>query len=127
MIDKNILNNYSKIIIDSAMDVHKSLGPGLLESVYEECLSYELKSRGFNVNRQYQIPLVYKGVNLNSNLRLDLLVNNEIILELKSVSEVHPIHEAQLLSYLKLSNKWLGLLINFNVVLLKNGIKRIVN
>ena len=114
-------------IIGAAIEVHRNLGPGLLESVYEECLCYELENKGFSFERQKCIPMNYKGKLLNSNLRLDLVVNNEIIVELKSVKRLEQIHEAQLLTYLKLANIKFGLLINFNVSILKQGIKRIAN
>ena len=114
-------------IIGAAIEVHRNLGPGLLESVYEECLCYELENKGFSIERQKCIPMNYKGKLLNSNLRLDLVVNNEIIVELKSVKRLEQIHEAQLLTYLKLANIKFGLLINFNVSILKQGIKRIAN
>jgi len=104
--------------------VHKTLGPGLLESIYEECLCEELESRHCKVIRQLELPLKYKGRKLSSGYRLDLIVDNEVIVELKACDKILPIHEAQLLTYLKLTEKQLGLLINFNVPILKDGIKR---
>jgi len=114
-------------IIGCAIEVHRHLGPGLLESVYEECLCFELRNAGLIVERQHQISLRYKEQPLESRLRVDLLVNDDIIVELKSVKKLEPIHEAQLLTYLKLANKKYGLLINFNVQILKQGVKRLAN
>jgi GxxExxY protein len=111
-------------IIGCAIEVHKELGPGLLESVYEECLQYELLNNGLFVERQKNIPLIYKNKKLESNLVLDLLVENTVVVELKSVEILKPIHEAQLISYLKLSGIHTGLLINFNVKYLIDGVKR---
>ncbi|MCE1163971.1 MAG: GxxExxY protein [Bacteroidetes bacterium] len=111
-------------IIGCAINVHKALGPGLLESAYEECLCYELMQSGLEVERQKPIPLIYKEVKLDCGYRLDLLVNKEVIVELKSVECLMPIHEAQLISYLKLANIKTGLLINFNTKVLTDGIKR---
>jgi len=119
-------NELSKKIIGSAIEVHKILGPGLLESAYEECLCYELAACNLHVKRQVPLPIVYKGVTLDCGFRLDLVVENSVIIELKSIEKLEPIHEAQLLTYLKLSNTWLGLLINFNVPLLRQGLKRLV-
>ena len=113
-------------IIEAAILVHNELGPGLLESVYEVCLFEVLKEMGFKVEKQKSLPITFRGKNIDMNFRLDLLVNDEIIVELKAVEIVLPIHEAQMFTYLKLSNKNVGLLINFNVKLLKTGIKRIV-
>lgn len=118
------LNGISSKIIGCAIEVHKELGAGLLESVYETCLILELKKQGLHVDSQVDVPLYYKGVMTDKTFRIDLLVENEIIVELKSVNEMLPIYEAQLLTYLKLANKHLGLIINFNVPLLKNGITR---
>ena len=118
------INQLTQIIIGSAIEVHKRLGPGLLESAYEECLSYELKSNGCNIERQVPIPVVYRDIKLECGYRIDILVNKTVVIELKSVDALAPIHEAQILTYMKFSNKSLGLLINFNVMLLKNGIKR---
>ena len=111
-------------IIGCAMQVHSALGPGLLESAYEVCLEHELKKAGFTVERQVYVPVVYDGVQLDSGYRIDLLVNGEVILELKVVERVLPVHEAQLLSYLRLANKRRGLLINFHTASLKDGIIR---
>jgi GxxExxY protein len=113
-------------IIGSAIEVHKSLGPGLLESVYEECLAYELIRRGHYIERQKSIPVVYKSIILNCGFRADLLVENKVILELKSIDAFLPVHEAQILTYMKFSGINTGLLINFNVTVLKNGLKRYV-
>jgi len=120
-------NNISKKIINAAIEVHKELGPGLLESVYEYCLLNELENNGLRAERQVQLPIFYKGCKLDKDFVIDILVENKIILELKSVEIVLPIHEFQLLTYLKLSGKKLGLLINFNVPLLKDGIRRKIN
>ena len=108
------LNNISGIILDCSIEVHKQLGPGLLESVYEICLYKELRNRNLFVERQVQLPIIYKGEDLNSDFRIDLLVENEVIIELKAVETILPVHEAQLLTYFKLADKKLGLLINFN-------------
>jgi len=112
-------------IIGAAIEVHRHLGPGLLESAYEVCLAYELQLRNLKVERQQQLPIIYKGVKLDCDYRIDLLVEEEIIIEVKSVKELIPVHEAQLLSYLKLRGGGKGLLINFNVPLLKEGIRRL--
>jgi GxxExxY protein len=114
-------------IIGSAIEVHRSLGPGLLESAYETCLAYELGQRGINVERQKSLPVMYREVKLEAGYRLDLLVDGLVIVEVKAVDHLLPIHHAQLISYLRLSGCSLGLLINFNVKLLKNGIRRLVN
>ena len=121
------LNKISGQVVDAAMRVHSVLGPGLLESAYEACLKYELEKRGLKVEQQVALPVIYEDVRIDVGYRIDLLVENEVILELKAVEKLMPIHEAQLLSYLKLSGKKVGLLINFNVLRLKNGIKRMVN
>jgi GxxExxY protein len=121
------LNNVSGAIVDAALKVHSKLGPGLLESAYESCLAYELGKRGFYVQSQVMLPICYEEQRIDAGYRLDLLVNDSVIVELKSVERLLPIHKAQLLSYLRLSNKSVGLLINFNEVRLKDGIKRIVN
>jgi len=117
----------SKVIIGAAINVHRELGPGLLESAYEACLKYELEEKGLSVESQVSQPVNYKGVQIQCGYRLDLLVENLVIIELKTVDNLQPIHTAQLLTYLKLRQLWLGLLINFNVPILKNGIKRLVN
>jgi GxxExxY protein len=113
-------------VVDAALKVHKSLGPGLLESVYEACLCHELAQRGIPFQSQVALPVVYEGVRLEAGLRLDLLVANRVIVELKAVDVMQPLYEAQLLTYLKLSGLRLGLLINFNVPRIKHGIKRMV-
>ena len=118
------VNALSNIVIGAAIDVHKALGPGLLESAYEACLCHELRSRGVKYQRQVSLPIDYKDVQLDCGYRLDILVENKIVLELKSVERLLPIHDAQLLTYLKLGNWQLGILFNFNVPLLKLGIKR---
>jgi len=110
--------------VDAAFKVHKTLGPGLLESVYEVCLCYELSKRGLKFKRQLELPIVYDGVRLNAALRLDLVVEECLVVELKAVEKHLPLFEAQLLTYLKLTGHRLGLLINFNVPLIKDGIKR---
>ena len=121
------LNNLSKIIIGIAIDVHNALGPGLLESAYKECLFYKINQSGIWVEKEKPIPLVYEKINLDCGYRVDLLVNNQLVLEIKSVEAINDIHLAQALTYLKIGNYKLGLLINFNVLQLKYGIKRIVN
>lgn len=121
------LNDLSKTILDSCITVHKEMGPGLLESIYELCLIRELEQRGIKATTQVSIPLLYKGTELSKDFRIDILVENEIILEVKSVEILLPVHEAQIISYLKLSGNKLGFLINFNVSLLKNGFKRFVH
>src|SRR5512138_2490711 len=115
------LNKITEAIIGAAIEVHKQLGPGLLESAYRECLRYELLQRGYDVLQEVPLPLTYKDVKLDCGYRLDLLVNDAVIVEVKSVNELAAIHEAQLLSYLKISGGKLGLLLNFNVKLLKHG------
>ena len=121
------LNDLTQEIIGAAMKVHSKLGPGLLESAYEACLEYELKKRGFKVERQKALPVVYEEVELDCGYRIDLLVNDSVILELKAIEKLQPIHDAQLLSYLKLGDLHVGLLINFHVLHLRDGIKRLVN
>ena len=120
-------NQISGIVLDAAIAVHTALGPGLLESAYQACLCYELSSRGLKVQTQVPLLIKYRGVTVDAAYRIDLLVGDLVIVELKAVERLLPIHDAQLLSYLKLSNKRLGLLINFHVVRLKEGYKRIVN
>lgn len=120
-------NYLSKYIIGAAIEVHKELGPGLLESVYEACMVEELESRGLRVKSQVTLPVIYKDKKLDKEFVLDLLVEDEIIVELKSVEELKTVHEIQLVTYLKLANKKLGLLINFNVPVLTKGIKRKIN
>lgn len=120
-------NEISKIVVNAALKVHRNLGPGLLESSYEECLFYELKKEGLVVEKQKPLPLIYEEVKLEIGYRLDLLVENKLIIEIKAVEALNDVHLAQILTYLKLSECKLGLLINFNVALIKNGIKRVVN
>ena len=114
------------LVVDAAYAVHKALGAGLLESVYEPCFCYELQKRGLRFARQVAVPIIYDGVKLQETLRLDIVVEDQIICELKAVDQIVPVHQAQLLTYPKLANKRLGFLINFNVPLIKNGIKRMV-
>jgi GxxExxY protein len=120
------LNELSGRVIGACIEIHRELGPGLLESSYEECLAYELSQMGLRFERQKPLPVAYKAVRLECGYRLDLVVEEELIVEVKAVTELAPIHEAQLLTYLKLSRLSLGLLINFNVPALKQGIKRVV-
>lgn len=120
-------NEISNEVIGAAIEVHRNLGPGLLESAYENCLCYEFDQRGIKYERQKPLPITYKDTKLDCGYRLDLVVHDLVILELKAVDQIQPIHSAQVLTYLKLSNLKLGILINFNVTVLKNGIKRIVN
>lgn len=120
-------NEISKAIFEAALKVHRSLGPGLLESAYEECLFYELNKAGLKVEKQKPLPLIYEEVHMEIGYRLDLMVENKVIIEVKSVEALNDIHLAQILTYLKLSNCKLGMLINFNVELVKNGIRRVVN
>jgi GxxExxY protein len=116
----------TKKIIGCAIEVHRHLGPGLLESAYEECLNWELLQSGFKVERQKPVPVIYKEVKLECGYRIDLLVESIVVMELKSVDALIPVHEAQILTYMKFADKSIGLLINFNVTLLKNGLKRYV-
>ena len=121
-------NDISKIVFESALKVHQILGPGLLESAYEECLFYELKKHNFlKIEKQKQLPLVYEEVKLDAGYRIDIIIEDKFIVEIKSVEALNDVHLAQLLTYLKLSNCKLGLLINFNVNLLKNGVRRVIN
>ena len=120
-------NEISHIVIGVAIELHKKLGPGLLESVYENTLAYDLKEKELQVEQQVAVPLIYKEVKMDCGYRLDLFVNRKVIIEIKSVEVLAPVHFSQTLTYLKLSNIKLGLLINFNSVLLKDGIHRIVN
>jgi GxxExxY protein len=117
----------TEAIIGAAIEVHKHLGPGLLESAYETCLAFELAEKGFRLVRQKECPVVYKGVHPDCGYRIDLLVNDQVIVELKAVEKLTPIQEAQLLSYLKLTGCKIGLLINFHAQMLKQGLKRLVN
>jgi GxxExxY protein len=127
MDDREQLDRLTESIIGSAIEVHRALGPGLLESAYERCLSFELATRGVAVEHQKPIPLFYKKARLDCGYRVDLVVADKVIVEIKSVDQLLPIHGAQLLSYLRLSRLQVGLLINFNVSILKNGVRRIVN
>lgn len=120
------INQITSQIIGSAIEVHRILGPGLLESAYEECLVSELKKSGLKIERQKPVPVIYKDIRLKCGYRMDILVEDTIVVELKSVDQLVSIHDAQILSYLKFSNKKVGLLINFNVNLLKNGIRRFI-
>jgi len=120
------LNDLTDKIIGAAIEVHRQLGPGLLESAYEICLAFELEQRGLRVERQLALPLVYKDIHLDQGYRLDLLVEQAVVVELKAVEQLTPVHEAQVLSYLKFSGCKVGLLINFNVILLKKGLRRFV-
>jgi GxxExxY protein len=120
------LNNLTREIIGAAIEVHKQLGPGMLESAYEECLSYELMGRGLSVERQKPVPIVYKEVKLECGYRIDILVNDTVIVELKSVDALARVHEAQILTYMRFAQRNIGLLMNFNVTVLKNGLKRYV-
>lgn len=120
-------NEISKLIIGLSIDVHKSLGPGLLESSYKECLYYKIRKEGYFVEKEKPMPLIFEEVKLDCGYRIDLLVERKVVVEIKSVEVLNDIHIAQVLTYLKLGHCKLGLLINFNVVLLKEGIKRVVN
>ena len=120
-------NEVSSLIIKAAIAVHRDLGPGLLESVYQVCLLAELKSMGLRVEEQVAVPIIYRGERLANDLRIDLLVEDRIVVEIKAVEELHPIHTAQLFTYLKLTNKKLGLLINFNTAKLIEGLERVMN
>jgi GxxExxY protein len=120
-------NEISKVIVNTSFEIHKDLGPSLFESVYEEILSYELNRQGLKVQRQKEVAVLWKELKMDIGFRADLIVNDKVILEIKSIEAIAPVHKKQLLTYLKLTDKKLGLLINFNVALLKNGITRIVN
>ena len=122
------LNKISSEIINSAIAVHRELGPGLLESVYQSCLIVEFSKKGLKIENEVPVPVIYRGIKVNEDgFRLDLLVEGLVVIELKSVEKIHPIHKKQLLTYLRLANKPLGLLINFNEIILVNGITRIAN
>lgn len=121
------LNKITGEIIGAAIEVHKALGPGLLESAYQECLYYELINKGFSVSKEQAMPIVYKEVQLDHGYRMDLLVENKVVIEIKTVDAFSDVHFAQVLTYLRLGDYKLGLLINFNVLKLKDGIKRIIN
>jgi len=118
------INRITEIIIGCAIEVHRILGPGLLESAYEECLIYKLKCAGLKAERQVAVPVVYKEIKMDCGYRIDILVENLVIIELKTVDSLNPVHEAQILTYMKFARKTIGLLINFNVTLLKSGLKR---
>ena len=120
-------NQISKIIIGCAIEVHKQLGPGLLESAYQECLSFELKQAGFKVRKEVPMPIIYKEVKLDHGYRMDLLVEEKVVVEIKTVEAFTDVHLAQVLTYLKLGNYKLGLLLNFYTTILKKGIKRVIN
>ena len=120
-------NDIAAIVVDAALKIHKTLGPGLLESVYQATLSFELQRRGLTVAEQVGFPVCYEGVNLDIGFRVDVLVSNKVVIEIKSVEVLLPVHRKQLETYLRLTNKRLGLLINFNVELIKYGIQRVVN
>ena len=121
------IEEIARVIVNAAFKVHKELGPGLLEKVYEACLAYEIEKAGLIVKRQVDIPIIYDGIQLNEKLRLDLIVENLVIIETKAVEIVNPVWQAQIISHLRLTNNELGFLINFNVPLIKNGIKRFIN
>jgi GxxExxY protein len=125
-VDRSI-NEITESVIGAAIAVHRELGPGLLESAYEACLEYELNEKKLKVERQKSVPLIYRGVRLDCGYRLDFLVEDKVVVEVKAVDKLEPIHEAQLISYLKLSGCKVGLLINFKVHTLKHGIRRFVN
>lgn len=118
------LNEITRHIIGCAIEVHRLLGPGLLESAYEECLIFELNKKGLNIERQQPVPVIYKDIKLDFGYRIDILVESTVIIELKSVESINPVHEAQVLTYMKFAEKPIGLLINFNVAVLKDGIRR---
>ncbi|HNX88727.1 MAG TPA: GxxExxY protein [Paludibacteraceae bacterium] len=120
-------NQLSNIIIGCAIEVHKQLGPGLLESAYQECLQYELIKAGLEVIKEKPMPIIYKDVKLDHGYRIDLLVNNKVVIEIKTVEQFTEVHTAQVLTYLKLGNYKLGILLNFYVTTLKDGIKRVIN
>jgi len=121
------INRITEKIIGCAIEVHRNLGPGFLESAYEKCLCYELTQAGFEYKQQLPLPVIYKGINLECGYRMDVVVEDLVIVEIKAIERILPVHEAQLLSYLKLYNKKVGLLMNFHVPMLKSGLKRIVN
>lgn len=120
------VNEITRTIIGCAIEVHKQLGPGLLESAYEECLAFELEQKGIHFERQKVLPIQYKSIQLEYGYRIDLLVENCVVVELKSVEALNPIHKVQTLTYMKFSEKKIGLLINFNVLVLKDGLKRLI-
>jgi len=120
-------NEVAKQIVDVAFKIHTTFGPGLLESVYETIMAYELQKRGLSVRRQQAIPVIYEDIRMDLGFRADLIVENKVVVEIKSVEAIAPVHKKQLLTYIRLTDKRLGLLINFNVELIKNGISRVVN
>jgi GxxExxY protein len=127
MEEKDRLDSITRRIIGAAIEVHRRLGPGLLESAYATCLAFELRQMGLKIEEQRPLPVVYRDVKLDCGYRLDLVVEDSVVVEIKAVDQLAPIHDAQLLSYLRLSDRRVGLLINFHVRVLKNGLKRIVN
>jgi len=127
MEERDRLDSITRRIIGAAIEVHRRLGPGLLESAYETCLAFELREMGLEIEAQKPLPSVYRDMKLDCGYRLDLVVEDSVVVEIKAVDQLAPIHDAQLLSYLRLSGKRVGLLINFHVRILKNGLKRIVN
>jgi len=120
-------NEISKIVVDVCYNIHTTLGPGIFESVYENILEYELIERGLNITRQQPIPVIWKGIKFDQGFRADIIVENKVIVEIKSIEAIAPVHQKQLLTYLRLTELKLGLLVNFNEELIKNGIQRIVN
>jgi GxxExxY protein len=126
-VERDRINEITQGIIEAGIEVHRILGPGLLESIYEDCLAMELGVRGFRVERQKKLPVMYKGKQAGRPFRLDFLVENEVVVELKTVGTILPLHQAQLLTYLKLTGCSVGLILNFNSPLIKDGIRRIVN
>jgi GxxExxY protein len=120
------LNEITKTIIGCAIEVHRNLGPGLLESAYKECLVFELIQKGLTIERQKPVPVVYKDIKLEYGYRIDVLVENSVVIELKAVDAINPVHEAQLLTYMRFAEKQIGLLFNFNVTVLKDGIRRYI-
>lgn len=127
MEDSDHLNAITEQVIGAAIEVHRAVGPGLLESAYEACLIFELRQRGFKVEHQKPLPVVYKNVKLDCGYRLDIVVDDSVIVEIKAVEKLNSVHEAQLLSYLRLYGSRVGLLVNFHVAMLKDGIRRVVN
>ena len=127
MLERDQLDQVTRQIIGAAIEVHKAIGPGLLESAYQACLAFEVRQRGLKVEEQVPLPVLYKEVKLDCGYRLDLLVEDSVIVEIKAVEQLCPIHDAQLLSYLRMAHKHVGLLINFHNRVLKDGLKRIVN
>jgi GxxExxY protein len=120
-------NEIAKQVFESALSIHRTLGPGLLESTYQECLYHEIQEKGIHIEKEKPLPVIYKEIDLEVGYRIDLMIENKFIIEIKAVDALNDVHLAQVLTYLKLSNCKLGMLINFNVPLIKNGIKRVVN